>query len=287
MAAHKKRAVPGRIHTPKGREKKKGVSSFNVPPQTDSSINGLEIDNLEKFIRFIEGETNMECVLFRGQNADWPLLPKLSRVKIRSDKAVITERKMLEDFKRLAKAHITRVPSNDWEWLAMAQHHGMATRLLDWTSNPLAALWFAVSQPASDAYGVVYVLFVHEKSFLRPEELSKLDPFKETATKVFRPEISTIRIQCQSGWFTTQELDKRTGNWVPFNKTSSFSKDIIQIKIPARCFSGIRFQLDKLGINMFSLFQDLDGTAAYAEWSHTMLKDEEAKDERLSKGRKL
>jgi len=281
MATPKRRALPQR------KLRKKPVQPEKSHDQAVIQTDVLEITNLEQYIRFIEGETNLEYVLFRGQGADWPLLPKLSRVKIRGENALATERAMLEDFKRLAKPHITRIPGNDWEWLAMAQHHGMATRLLDWTSNPLAALWFTVSQPAGSEYGVVYVLFVNQKAFLKPEELCKLDPFKETATKVYHPEISTIRIQCQSGWFTTQQLDKRTGNLVPFNKTSAFKKDIIKIKVPASSFSDIRFQLDRLGVNRFSLFQDLDGIAAYAEWSHTMLTDETEKNDVVAKSRKL
>lgn len=275
-----------RYKAPKVRAMKKAASSPGSHQKLNKREGDLEIDCLETFIRFIEGKTNLEYVLYRGQNQDWPLLPKLSRVKIRGKNELSVEREMLENFKRLAKPHITRMPCNDWEWLALAQHHGMATRLLDWTSNPLAALWFAVSQPAIEP-GVIYVLFVDKKAFLKPEELRNLDPFKETSPKVFQPEISTIRIQSQSGWFTTQQLDKKTQNFIPFNKASSFSKDIQRLQIPSKCFSEIRYQLDKLGINRFTLFQDLDGIAAYAEWSHTLLPDEQEIDDTATKGKKL
>ncbi|SFO75873.1 FRG domain-containing protein [Chitinophaga sp. YR627] len=247
----------------------------------------LEINCLETFVRYIEANTNLEYVLYRGQKEDWPLVPKLSRVKIRSGNELAAERMMLENFKRLARPHLSKIPGNDWEWLALAQHHGMATRLLDWTSNPLAALWFAIAQPSTSKYGVVHVLFADEKAFLKPTEIHKLDPFKETKPKIFQPEISTIRIQSQSGWFTTQKLNKRTNNFEPFNKSSSFSRDMQRLIIPSECFSDLRYQLDKFGVNRFSLFQDLDGIAAYAEWSHTQFTDEGEPDANLTKGKKL
>src|SRR4051812_35610338 len=102
------------------------------------------------FIKYLteECKNDEDTVLFRGQREDKPLLPRIARVIPRRTSTVLEiECEMFDQFRRESRPRLPAGTWTDWDLLVIAQHHGLPTRLLDWSKNPLAALCFAVENP--------------------------------------------------------------------------------------------------------------------------------------------
>src|SRR4051812_37640983 len=81
--------------------------------------------------------------VFRGLScADWPLVTALSRL---GGNYRELEGHLLRNFRKYARRSASFLDS-EWNWLAIAQHHGLPTRLMDWTYSPFVALHFATER---------------------------------------------------------------------------------------------------------------------------------------------
>ena len=241
-----------------------------------TSYKSETIGSFSEFVDFVQEHCEEDDILFRGQPLDEPLLPKIGRLRLR-EQFRQSERSMFEEFKRRAIPHLDFTPETDWDWLALAQHHGMATRLLDWTLNPLAALWFAVSMPPNKGIkgrrrrGVVWVFFPDKKDFIIPKRSS---PFRVVGTRVFQPRHVASRISAQAGWFTTHSFVTKDRKFIPLERNPRYSAKLYKLRIPPKEFQEMRYQLDRLNINAASLFPDLDGLCKHITWDNSLLDDE-------------
>ncbi|MBL7847748.1 MAG: FRG domain-containing protein [Cyclobacteriaceae bacterium] len=242
----------------------------------------VSVESFAAFVKDVKTHCTEDTVLFRGQNSDKPLIPKVGRIKYRNGNILHNERVLFREFKRLSVPYITVVPKNPWEWLTLAQHHGLPTRLLDWTINPLAALWFAVEKPSNnlnnkETRGVVWMFSPNDNEIINLdiiESSKRPDPFSIPRTQLFQPSVVSNRVTTQLGWFSVHRLDATNNKFISFETNKNYKNRLVKFVIEPKYFSDLRSDLDRFGVNKASLFPDLDALSSHITWLHTLLEDE-------------
>jgi hypothetical protein len=203
--------------------------------------------------------------LFRGQSQNKALLPSICRDNPKDDFQG-TEILMINELKRRTSLLIKENLKDDWDWLVYAQHFGMRTKLLDWTSTPLVALWFAINNMKYvDSPSYLYSLDVLPEDFLTDKEREK-GPFRIGKTKVLNPTLNNARIVAQQGWFTSHLFSNTRQQYLPLQKNSQIKDRIITYEIDPEYKITMLDELDILAINYQSLFPDVSGVTSQINW---------------------
>jgi predicted RNase H-like HicB family nuclease len=240
--------------------------SFKLQLHIFDSVSGF-ISHLNEQMRL---QSHGPVWIFRGQTRSrekWPLVPKAGRDKyfglhFKERHSLPMEWKELERHGYLSPKDmrvfsawrdqaiaIRELPKDEWECLALAQHYGLATRLLDWTRNPLVALFFAVFEDI-DKDGAVYAYPSGE--IVTKERFSEI---KNVVTYTPRP--FDRRITAQQSLFTFHADPIKALE--PATPPEWRSHDLIEIIIPATLKHIFMDELNCLGFNKASLFPDLEG----------------------------
>jgi hypothetical protein len=176
------------------------------------------------------------------------------------------ERSLLHRFRRHAYKHYNRVLT-EWEALFLARHHELPVRLLDWTTNPVVALYFA-STYETGAEAKDGALWAIKRRAGDVHDIDVFDsarsPLEYRGIKLVYPFYPTPRLTEQSGVFTLHEdpwtdLDTLAGRSYPEEEL-----DIARLKkwlVPGDKKQKIIEELERLAINTRTLFPDLDGLA--------------------------
>jgi hypothetical protein len=213
----------------------------------------FEIKTVQEFHQMVRAHWD-KIYIYRGEDSTtYKLRPQFGRAILANKKNKLAiEKSVLDEFKRMSIPNHPIAPVNDWDWLALAQHHGLYTRLLDWTLNPLIAAYFAVHNNFGEKDTVIYALSTDALTEV-PQGLS---PFDINAVHIFMPRNLTQRISAQSGLFTVHDKPR-----------AIFDNPGLERYIVKReCTIEFDVTLDTYNITEASVFPDLDGLARYLNY---------------------
>jgi hypothetical protein len=200
------------------------------------------------------------------------------------------ERNLIKQFKKYAQRHVVD-RDTEWHWLSMAQHHGLPTRLLDWTYSPLIALHFATAEldkydndaavwkvnysqvhnllqaqqtRSLDALGArIFTIDALAESI---KDLDELDSRRATDYVIaifFEPPAIDDRIVNQFAYFSVlSDPFLAMDDWFELPHVQG-KVEVIKIIIPKNLKWEIRDKLDQSNINERVLVTGLDGLCAW------------------------
>lgn len=229
---------------------------------------------------------------FRGMCGDWPLSTSIQRLNHPLDTLRNIERAMFRNFKKYAYANLDPSTS-DWKWLAVAQHHGLPTRLLDWTFSPFVAMHFATNElDKMDKDGVIWMvnfdlvrrllpssfrralgkhyamtfsveMLEEEDDLKQPFVFEQTEGTQDPFVMFFEPPSLDPRIVNQWGLFSfMNRLDLRLDEWLATIR-SERKRMVRKIIVQAEAKWEIRDKLDGMNMSERVIMPGLDGLSTW------------------------
>jgi hypothetical protein len=220
---------------------------------------------------------------FRGlSDKDYRLISSFER---NCGDVIQLEYHLLRNFRKYARHDQVDIRDSPWRWLTLAQHHGLPTRLLDWTYSPFVAMHFATCETEKyDTDGVIWKLDFVKANHLLPEPL--INELTEASANAFTvgmleralPDIRSfdgLSAEPIVAFFEPPSLDARIVNqFALFSVMSSPNANLEdwldkhpglyrRIIIPKALKWEIRDKLDQANMTERMLFPGLDGLASW------------------------
>jgi len=264
----------------------------------ESSYTTIPLASWKEYKNFVDDLS--ENWVFRGQgSANWRLENAIERTDfVHLNKTI--EADFLSEFQRGARNYLSKdeTPEHLIEWLALMQHHGAPTRLLDFSKSPFIASYFAFEQ-CSSTPGRHISIWAVNINYLKAKALSALEPIygeelQKNGRRITESLFSEIFHQNNCSlifpvepfrmnrrYSLQQSIFVSTGNsYQPFMEQlhflgSEISKAVLKIEMPAVLQKEVLRDLQKMNLNRASLFPDLDGYALSLKLRYNSLRSSE------------
>lgn len=235
-------------------------------------MNIIEVGSFLEYIEHIENNCSRSHI-FRGVNRiDYRLIPKIGREEYDSCEIepdnILTflqdkEEQIMRKFIKMSVPYMDLRDMSAWEQWTIGQHHGLPTRFLDWTENPLIAAYFA-TEKSGDNDVAVYVVDRSQFNTNTEDDLDVFSLFEHDDVVLYEPSYIHPRIIAQKGVFTVHKNPTIPLDEIRINEQQCIVDKIIISKGIIKDFVNT---LDWFGINRSFIYPGLDGLAYHLDYS--------------------
>jgi hypothetical protein len=235
-------------------------------------IDDTWIDSVPSFVSAIAQFERRHIAqwFFRGHTkAEYELVPGLYRLNRVRDESFASwedlEKFLLLAFQREAAQYIEGQSLSFEDWICLAQHHRLPTRLLDWTTNSLIALFFAVESNYETEANVWCMGFPSTNNCMPEGTFFSQRKSLLDSNFILFPRHIDERIINQGGCFTKHDSE------VPLNKREEFGGLLTfnRFRIAPKHKKEIRAALYDMGIHVSFIYPSLDSLASRLHYELT------------------
>ena len=239
-------------------------------------IETIWIHSIEDFLQEMVPQIGFQRTpIYRGQGvSDWKILPTLFREEVAKTEFkswAELESALLIRMKQKGRGELGYEPITELEWMSVAQHYGLPTRLSTWTENALVALFFATDPNHARDDGAVWRIIPGDGSLAISQDYELLPE----APRIYLPQKLTPAMLNQRICYLSHPIPPENAAPECFEDHFELGRDnlhLAKLLIPAAEKEFIRRRLTTMGIDSRTLFPGMQGLCQQIReeiYSHT------------------